>query len=203
MAPPPRDCPCHSGLRYVACCARLHRGEQPAATPEALMRSRFAAFALGLGEYLVETLAEEHPDRGHPREELIRSLSRARERQRFLDSAHPRDVHRGGPRRGALPCARLRARRGSFLRRAFFVPTRGRWLALCERGTRVGRSSPWGRRHARQADLPRPRAREPRAVVARSRVARGQSPASTQPLPAVKVAVRVLPLKLAVTVFAV
>jgi SEC-C motif-containing protein len=49
------------------------------------MRSRFAAFALGLGEYLVETLAEEHPDREHPREELVRSLTRARERQRFLD----------------------------------------------------------------------------------------------------------------------
>jgi len=48
------------------------------------MRSRYAAFALGLGEYLVNTLAEGHPDRGLPREEHVRSLSRARERQRFL-----------------------------------------------------------------------------------------------------------------------
>lgn len=48
------------------------------------MRSRFAAFALGLGDYLVDTLAEDHPDRAAPREILARELSRARERRRFL-----------------------------------------------------------------------------------------------------------------------
>ena len=47
------------------------------------MRSRYAAFALGLGSYLVKTLAEAHPDRDLPREELVRNLSRAKERQRF------------------------------------------------------------------------------------------------------------------------
>jgi SEC-C motif domain protein len=49
------------------------------------MRSRFAAFALGLGPYLVQTLAAEHPDRGLPEVELAREFGRARERQRFLD----------------------------------------------------------------------------------------------------------------------
>jgi SEC-C motif-containing protein len=49
------------------------------------MRSRYAAFALGLGEYLVMTLAEGHADRGASHEELVQSLSRARERQRYLD----------------------------------------------------------------------------------------------------------------------
>lgn len=48
------------------------------------MRSRFSAFALGLGDYLVDTLAANHEDRGLPRHELVRKLSRARERQRFL-----------------------------------------------------------------------------------------------------------------------
>jgi SEC-C motif domain protein len=48
------------------------------------MRSRYAAFSLGLGEYLVRTLAEEHADRTLPQGELVLSLSRARERQRFL-----------------------------------------------------------------------------------------------------------------------
>ena len=47
------------------------------------MRSRYAAFALGLGDYLVRTLASTHPDRGRPPHELARELSRARERQRF------------------------------------------------------------------------------------------------------------------------
>jgi SEC-C motif-containing protein len=48
------------------------------------MRSRFSAFALGLGGYLVDTLAAEHPDRAAPRELLVRELSRVRERRRFL-----------------------------------------------------------------------------------------------------------------------
>lgn len=49
------------------------------------MRSRYAAFSLGLGEYLVKTLAKEHADRALPRDGLVLALSRAREHQRFLD----------------------------------------------------------------------------------------------------------------------
>lgn len=47
------------------------------------MRSRYAAFALGLGDYLVRTLASTHPDRALPADTLARDLSRARQRQRF------------------------------------------------------------------------------------------------------------------------
>lgn len=49
------------------------------------MRSRFAAFALGLGPYLVQTLAADHPDRALPAADLARELGRAKDRQRFLD----------------------------------------------------------------------------------------------------------------------
>jgi uncharacterized protein YchJ len=48
------------------------------------MRSRYAAFALGLGAYLVKTLAKDHADRAHPEAELVRALSEAKARQRFL-----------------------------------------------------------------------------------------------------------------------
>lgn len=44
-------CPCQSGLDYPRCCQPLHGG-QPAAHPEALMRSRFSAFALGKADYI-------------------------------------------------------------------------------------------------------------------------------------------------------
>jgi len=50
-------CPCGSGLDYSGCCEPLHLGS-PALTAEALMRSRFTAFALGLDGYL---LASWHP----------------------------------------------------------------------------------------------------------------------------------------------
>jgi len=48
------DCPCGSDLAYAACCGALHAGE-PAPTAEALMRSRYSAYALGLEPYLLDT----------------------------------------------------------------------------------------------------------------------------------------------------
>ena len=45
-------CPCGSGLVYAACCQPLHLG-QPAATPEALMRSRYSAFVREDTAYLL------------------------------------------------------------------------------------------------------------------------------------------------------
>ncbi len=42
-------------MEYATCCGPLHRGERPAATAVALMRSRFTAFALGDVDYLLAT----------------------------------------------------------------------------------------------------------------------------------------------------
>lgn len=50
-------CPCGLPAAYADCCGRYHAGAS-ATTPEALMRSRYSAFALGLGDYL---LASWHP----------------------------------------------------------------------------------------------------------------------------------------------
>jgi SEC-C motif-containing protein len=66
-----------------ACCAPYHRGDREAPDPVALMRSRYAAFALGEAEYLVRTLHGEHPDRALPRADLVRSLRGAKERLRY------------------------------------------------------------------------------------------------------------------------
>jgi SEC-C motif domain protein len=41
-----KPCPCGTGRDYDACCGRVHSGAA-AATAEALMRSRYTAFALG------------------------------------------------------------------------------------------------------------------------------------------------------------
>lgn len=51
-------CPCGSGLDFESCCDPIHRGAQPAATAEALLRSRYSAFVKGNVEYVVETV---HP----------------------------------------------------------------------------------------------------------------------------------------------
>jgi SEC-C motif-containing protein len=48
-------CPCGSGEAYLACCGPLHNGELQARTAEALMRSRYSAFAYGDADYLFRT----------------------------------------------------------------------------------------------------------------------------------------------------
>ena len=48
-------CPCLTGLPYGECCGPLHAGSRTAGTAEALMRSRYAAFAVGDASYLLQT----------------------------------------------------------------------------------------------------------------------------------------------------
>ena len=48
------DCPCGSAAAYDRCCGPLHAGAA-AADACALMRSRYAAYVLGLSDYLLAT----------------------------------------------------------------------------------------------------------------------------------------------------
>ncbi|MFY1671680.1 YchJ family protein [Plantactinospora sp. WMMB334] len=50
-----RRCPCGTGAAYPDCCGALHGGRTVAATAEALMRSRFSAYAVGDAGYLLRT----------------------------------------------------------------------------------------------------------------------------------------------------
>ena len=56
--PDAAQCPCGSGMAYAACCGLYHLGValgDGAPTPEALMRSRYSAYVLGLIDYLLAT----------------------------------------------------------------------------------------------------------------------------------------------------
>ncbi|WP_313028860.1 YchJ family protein [Soonwooa sp.] len=48
-------CPCCSGKTYEECCQPFHKRDKTASTAEALMRSRFSAFAIPNADYLWET----------------------------------------------------------------------------------------------------------------------------------------------------
>lgn len=50
----PTTCPCGTGAAYTDCCGPLHAGAE-AATAEALMRSRYSAFAVGDEAHLLRT----------------------------------------------------------------------------------------------------------------------------------------------------
>jgi SEC-C motif-containing protein len=52
------SCPCDSGQPYGLCCGAWHAGYREGRTapsPEALMRSRYSAYVLGLIDYLLST----------------------------------------------------------------------------------------------------------------------------------------------------
>lgn len=130
---PVTTCPCYSGARYAACCGPLHEGTSDAATPEALMRSRYSAFALGLGAYLVKTLSTDHADRPDPGDAegaraLERALSTAKDRQRFLGLTI-RAAHDYGAIGEVTFHARIfeKGRDRSFTERSTFVREGGAW----------------------------------------------------------------------------
>lgn len=84
MEPADRVCPCGGG-EYATCCAPFHAGA-PAPTAEALMRSRYSAFALGIEPYLRTTWSAAT----RPREVDLDAAVRWR-RLQIVDTA------RGGP----------------------------------------------------------------------------------------------------------
>lgn len=53
-------CPCHSGQKYKRCCLPYHRGRR-AGAPQTLMRARYAAYAIGLTDFIVDTTDSEGP----------------------------------------------------------------------------------------------------------------------------------------------
>ncbi|GAA1428588.1 YchJ family protein [Microlunatus lacustris] len=53
MSSPP--CPCGSGPPYAVCCEPLHDNRVQAATAERLMRSRYAAYAVGRLDHVLRT----------------------------------------------------------------------------------------------------------------------------------------------------
>lgn len=63
MKKKPVPCPCGRPARLDLCCGPIIEGRQAAPTPEALMRSRYTAFATGARDYLLESWhASTRPD---------------------------------------------------------------------------------------------------------------------------------------------
>lgn len=60
--PIPTQCPCGSGLPYEMCCGMYHHNPGTAPTAQALMRSRYSAFAIKDFNYISEThLPDDQP----------------------------------------------------------------------------------------------------------------------------------------------
>ncbi|MCB9759855.1 MAG: SEC-C domain-containing protein [Alphaproteobacteria bacterium] len=127
---PTRRCPCGSGRRYKRCCMPWHSG-RPAPTPEALMRSRYSAYALGQVEHVMATTHPESPHRVADPQRWTSELSAFCRGTRFrkLDVIdHSEDGDAGTVTfRATLEQA---GRDASFTERSRFRRLGGRWLYL-------------------------------------------------------------------------
>ncbi len=117
-------CPCGSTLPYPECCGPLHEGRSDAPTAEALMRSRFTAFATGDTAYLLRTW--------HPRTRPDRLALDPRQQWFRLDVV---DTNRGGPLdvTGTVEFHahyRYDGRTDTLRERSRFSRENGRWLYL-------------------------------------------------------------------------
>ncbi|NJP35415.1 YchJ family protein [Micromonospora thermarum] len=121
---PGGTCPCGSGMPYVECCGRLHRGEADAPTAETLMRSRYSAFAVGDAAYLLRSW--------HSSTRPARLRLDPGERWTGLEVV---DTERGGlfDTTGTVEFRahyRERGRAGTLTERSRFVREDGRWVYL-------------------------------------------------------------------------
>lgn len=77
-------CPCHSGIGYQVCCAPFHKGERTPENALLLMRSRYAAYALNLSDYIIQTTHPDHPLFNVSRDEWVKSIQSFCKSTRFL-----------------------------------------------------------------------------------------------------------------------
>ncbi len=95
--PPPctdvadHPCPCGTGQPYRECCGRWHAGPQRLQAPsaQALMRSRYSAYVLGLDDYLVATWhPRTRPAQLEPGDAALRWLGLEVRRCAQVDAVH-------------------------------------------------------------------------------------------------------------------
>lgn len=69
------SCLCHSGKAYVDCCLPFHKGLLYPDDPRKLVRARYAAYALGLVDFIVATTHSDNPSYRRDRQLWLKQLS--------------------------------------------------------------------------------------------------------------------------------
>ena len=129
MPPAPNlPCACHSGIKYKRCCRMAHRGMR-VETPEALMRSRYSAFALGLASYVMDSTHPEGPSHEGDSSAWERSILEF-SRETAFTGLEILDASEEGEAASVSFRATLRhgAKDVSFTERSRFLRHEGRWL---------------------------------------------------------------------------
>jgi SEC-C motif-containing protein len=80
---PNDSCPCFSNKKYKKCCRPYHNGMN-IPTPEALVRARYSAYALGLDDFIMLTTHPESPHYNANKERWRATIKAYILRSRFL-----------------------------------------------------------------------------------------------------------------------
>ena len=123
------SCPCHSGKNYEDCCQRYHLGTA-LPEPEALMRSRYSAYALGLVDYILATTHPEHPLWQEEKEKTRKSIAGFGQNTIFeglmiLENLPVSDKESYVTFKAIL---KQDGRAASFTEKSLFIKENGRWL---------------------------------------------------------------------------
>jgi len=120
-----KNCPCGSCEEYSGCCGRFHRGAADAPTAQALMRSRYAAFAVGDADYLFRTW---HP-RTRP-DSVVVDPTLSWTGLELADVVAGSERDEDGEVAFTARWCTAEGRRGVLVERSRFVRRAGRWLYL-------------------------------------------------------------------------
>ncbi|MBS0585697.1 MAG: hypothetical protein JSR76_05285 [Verrucomicrobia bacterium] len=123
-----KPCPCTSGDSYGNCCEPFHKGEAPP-TALKLMRSRYAAYALCLPAYIIDTTHPQNPHFSHDKIKWLQEISTFSRTTEFrkLDIL---EVEEGEKTATVTFKAHLfqKKRDVSFTEKSSFDKVEGRWL---------------------------------------------------------------------------
>ena len=124
-----KTCPCHSGQPYSTCCQPYHDGQIPVLA-EALMRSRYAAYALSKVGYIVQTTHPDSPLR--PQNEIVwrKDLQQFCRETKFmgLQIVAAAEIDRQTATVTFRAILWQGGRDASFTEQSLFERVRGRWL---------------------------------------------------------------------------
>ncbi len=115
-----KRCPCHSGKEYAECCQLYHLGRLPEDALR-LMRSRYAAYALGLADYILASQKEGARSKGDILQFSRSTLFDDLQILEFVDGVDRATVtFRAGLKQGGKDV--------SFVEKSRFAKVEGRWL---------------------------------------------------------------------------
>lgn len=123
-----KECPCGSLKPYAECCQRFHEGRS-LPTPVELMRSRYAAYALNLPQYIMATTHPGSPHFIEDRQKWTRHLAEFALNTKF-SGVEILSVHEEDAMAVIVFTARLTQKKQdlTFTEKSYFEKVRGKWL---------------------------------------------------------------------------